>query len=145
MVLRLEDTLQQGGPRRRCGVLHPLLPKQGVHSIGVLDTSMIAEHEEQAFEKSKESLDEFLKNGSGWVFDSVSHLEVKTSTYPLAPSSYIPLPSKLAAKKALINIKNVDQKEGRCFCSYFSCKKPKLCIIRTLCQMNLVCVYLRHS
>ncbi|GBN94659.1 hypothetical protein AVEN_169349-1 [Araneus ventricosus] len=76
-----------------------------------LDTSMIGDHIEQAFDKIKESVDEFLKNGSGWVFDSVIHMELKTATYhPLAPSSYIPLPSKLAAKKALINIKNTDQK-----------------------------------
>ncbi|GBM09975.1 hypothetical protein AVEN_164114-1 [Araneus ventricosus] len=72
---------------------------------------MIGDHIEQAFEKIKESFEEFLKNGSGWVFDSVIHMELKTATYhPLAPSSYIPLPSKLAAKKALINIKNTDQK-----------------------------------
>ncbi|GBM38893.1 hypothetical protein AVEN_49754-1 [Araneus ventricosus] len=72
---------------------------------------MIGDHIEQAFEKIKESVDEFLKNGTGWVFDSVIHMELKTATYhPLAPSSYIPLPSKLAAKKALINIKNTDQK-----------------------------------
>ncbi|GBO18951.1 hypothetical protein AVEN_175384-1 [Araneus ventricosus] len=38
-------------------------------------------------------------------------MELKTATYhPLAPRSYIPLPSKLAAKKAVINIKNTDQK-----------------------------------
>ncbi|GBL82285.1 hypothetical protein AVEN_180229-1 [Araneus ventricosus] len=38
-------------------------------------------------------------------------MELKTATYhPLAPSSYIPLPSKLAAKKAVINIKNTDKK-----------------------------------
>ncbi|GBO32922.1 hypothetical protein AVEN_182734-1 [Araneus ventricosus] len=67
---------------------------------------MIGDHIEQAFEKIKESLDEFLKNGFVWVFDSVIHMELKTATYhPLAPSSYIPLPYKLAAKKAVINIK----------------------------------------
>ncbi|CAL1293464.1 unnamed protein product [Larinioides sclopetarius] len=76
-----------------------------------LDTSMIDDHIEQAFEKIKSSFDEFLENGSGWVFDSVIHMELKTATYhPLAPSSYIPLPPNLAAKKALINIKNVDLK-----------------------------------
>ncbi|GBM48191.1 hypothetical protein AVEN_72470-1 [Araneus ventricosus] len=77
-----------------------------------LDISMIAEHIEQAFDKVKLSLNDFLKNGSVWVFDSViSHMEIKTATYHLlAPRSYIPLPSKLAAKKALINIKNVDKK-----------------------------------
>ncbi|GBN02400.1 hypothetical protein AVEN_19014-1 [Araneus ventricosus] len=76
-----------------------------------LDTSIIGDHIEQAFEKIKESLYEFLKNGSGWDFDSVIHMELKTATYlPLAPSSYIHLPSKLDAKKPLINIKNTDQK-----------------------------------
>ncbi|GBM50975.1 hypothetical protein AVEN_114624-1 [Araneus ventricosus] len=61
---------------------------------------MIANHIEQAFEKIKESFDEFLKNGSGWVFDSVIHMEVKTVTYhPLAPSCYIPLPSKQSAER----------------------------------------------
>ncbi|GBM44530.1 hypothetical protein AVEN_250521-1 [Araneus ventricosus] len=71
-----------------------------------LDKSMITEHIEQAFEKVKLSLNEFLKNGSGWVRDSVIHMELKTAIcHPLVPSSYIPLPSNLAAKKALINIK----------------------------------------
>lgn len=38
-------------------------------------------------------------------------MEVKTAAYqPLAASSYIPLPKKLASKKAVINIQNVDHK-----------------------------------
>ncbi|GBN22790.1 hypothetical protein AVEN_104503-1 [Araneus ventricosus] len=50
-----------------------------------LDTSMIGDHIEQAFEKIKESFNEFLKNGYCWVFDSVIHMELKTATYHLGP------------------------------------------------------------
>ncbi|XP_035212641.1 zinc finger protein Xfin-like [Stegodyphus dumicola] len=61
--------------------------------------------------KVLDSLDKFLKKGSGWVLDSVQYLELKTAVYkPLAASSYIPLPKALASKMAVLNIQNEDHK-----------------------------------
>ena len=49
-------------------------------------------------------------DGSGWRFRSIVSLNVFTAEYkPLKGSSYIPLPSCLASKKAIINMQNEDE------------------------------------
>ncbi|GFR30631.1 uncharacterized protein TNCT_228921 [Trichonephila clavata] len=59
------------------------------------------------------SCNEFENKGSGWEFQEVVKNELKIAIYkPLAAASYIPLPPKLKNKKAILNIKNEDQ---RCF------------------------------
>ena len=51
--------------------------------------------------------------GSGWVFQRVSTLEVHLAKYkPLKGSSYLELPKPLALKKAIVNVKNSDE---QCF------------------------------
>ncbi|GFW18500.1 c2H2-type domain-containing protein [Trichonephila clavipes] len=71
----------------------------------------IAEHLESAFKKIQNSFEEFTQRGSGWTLDKILKLELNIAKYqPLCPSSYIPLPKKLADKKAILNIKNEDQK-----------------------------------
>ena len=56
-----------------------------------------------------ESLAKFQRKGSNWRFHSVLNLDLHTVKYvPLDGSSYIPLPKFLAAKKAIINLKNED-------------------------------------
>ena len=56
-----------------------------------------------------ESLAKFQRQGSNWRFHSVLRLDLRTVKYlPLGGSSYIPLPKFLAAKKAIINLKNED-------------------------------------
>ena len=56
-----------------------------------------------------ESSLEFQGQGSNWRFPSVLSLDFHTVKYePLGGSSYIPLPTFLAAKKAIINLKNED-------------------------------------
>ena len=60
-----------------------------------------------------ESLAKFPRQGSNWWFHSVLSLDLHIVKYePLDGSSYIPLPGFLAAKKAIINLKN--ENEG-CF------------------------------
>ena len=50
-------------------------------------------------------------NGSGWYFKEVLRLEVHTVEYnPIKGSSYIDLPEWIKNKKAIINIKNRDDK-----------------------------------
>ena len=49
--------------------------------------------------------------GTGWYFHSVVQLELHTVNYkPLRGGSYIDLPQYIKAKKAVINIKNKDEK-----------------------------------
>ena len=81
-------------------------------------------HESQ-FEKMvsriEEILSNFQQNGSNWVFEQIKYLEIHlTDWVPIRGSSFIPLPSAIATKKAVINIKNDD---NECF---------KWCVARAL-------------
>ena len=68
---------------------------------------------EEAKQKITQSLVLFQKEGSGWVLDEILHLDLSIAQYtPVKGSSYIPLPNKLKTKKAIINIKN---KDNKCF------------------------------
>ena len=51
--------------------------------------------------------------GSGWIFYKIIKLELHTASYiPLRGNTWIPLPKELADKKAIINMKN---KDNKCF------------------------------
>ena len=81
------------------------------HSKTVVNLESIDSNE--LFSKIKKtvlkSLVKFQKQGSNWRFHSVLNLDLHTVKYePLGGSSYIPLPAFLAAKKAIINLKNED-------------------------------------
>ena len=53
----------------------------------------------------------YQKNGSGWDFKEVVNLEIHTVDYkPIRGSSYIPLPYFTKRKKAIVNIRNSDEK-----------------------------------
>ena len=57
-----------------------------------------------------ESLAKFQRKGSNWRFRAVLSLYLHTVKYELFHGfSYIPLPGFLAAKKAIINLKNEDE------------------------------------
>ena len=56
-------------------------------------------------------LEVYQKNGSGWYFKEVVQLEIHTVEFnPTKGSTYIPLPVWITNKKAIINIKNKDDK-----------------------------------
>ena len=58
-----------------------------------------------------EAMATFQRDGSNWTFKSIICLEIHTVAYePLKGNYYIPLPPKLAQKKAIINMKNEDDK-----------------------------------
>ena len=72
------------------------------------------------FSKTKEnvleSLAKFQRQGSNWRFHSVLRLDLHAVKYePLGGSSYIPLPKFLAAKKAIINLNNLNNEDDECF------------------------------
>ena len=53
----------------------------------------------------------YQQNGSGWYFKEVFHFEIHTVNFnPMRGSSYIPLPDWISRKKAIINIRNTDDK-----------------------------------
>ena len=61
-----------------------------------------------------EKISKFQNKGSGWQFEEVGSFDITVDPFnPLGGSSYFPLPSKLAAKKAVINVKNM--KDNECF------------------------------
>lgn len=79
----------------------------------ILESSDLDEEIAQMEDKIKESMEAFNAKGSGWTFGHIEKLEIQLNEYkPLKGSSYIPLPKKLAAKKAIVNVKNEDQ---QCF------------------------------
>ena len=62
-----------------------------------------------AFPKILEQLENYMNEGSGWNFERVQLLWLDIAKYePPKGGSYIPLPSFLANKKAIINVKNND-------------------------------------
>ena len=59
----------------------------------------------------EDKIQTLIAEESGWVFDSVIKLEMHTVAYkPLSGGSYIELPKQIAPKKAIINMKNEDDK-----------------------------------
>lgn len=61
--------------------------------------------------KMLEDLSKFTEQGSGWRFQEVIALHLYVDKYnPLRGSGHIPLPKALAGKKAIINMKNGDDK-----------------------------------
>ena len=78
-------------------------------------TEVNLENTNESFLKMKEtvleSLAKFQRQGSNWRFRSVLSLDLHTVKYePLGGSFYIQLPAFLAAKKAIINLRNEDDK-----------------------------------
>ena len=52
-----------------------------------------------------EKINIYQKNGSGWYFKEIIHLEIHTADYnPMRGSSYIPLPDWIIRKRAILNI-----------------------------------------
>ena len=62
-------------------------------------------------ERILEKMATFQSMGSGWRLYSIIKLELHTTRYnPLRGETWIPLPKELATKKAIINLKNEDNK-----------------------------------
>ena len=62
-----------------------------------------------AYQKIIKSYQEFVQNGSNWSLENIIKLNIHVGRYrPVYGSSYIPLPKKLTARKAIINIQNTD-------------------------------------
>ena len=64
---------------------------------------------EEMTQEMIEAMENYNKRGSNWIFKRVIRLDVNFVRWkPLGGSAWIPLPEKLAQKKAIINMKNKD-------------------------------------
>ena len=65
----------------------------------------------KCFKKILKNFDEYNSNKSGWYFKEVLKLEIHTTEIAsVNGSSYLPLPDFIKNKKAIVNIKNKDDK-----------------------------------
>ena len=79
----------------------------------VTEATDLIENLDTARERLIELLENFQKNGSGWIFEKVLHFDIHINEFkPLSGSTYIKLPKFLSAKKAIINPNNED---NECF------------------------------
>ena len=60
-----------------------------------------------------EKINIYQQNGSGWYFKEIVNLEIHTvKYYPMKGGSYIPLPDLIMRKKAIVSLRN---KDNKCF------------------------------
>ena len=87
----------------------PFFHSQQHVNLGI-EIDLINEMEKELMEM----MENFNSRGSNWNFEKVIRLEIHFSGWkPLGGSRWIPLPPALAAKKAVINMKN--EKDDECF------------------------------
>ena len=76
----------------------------------LLRASQIPEMLQSSAEKINQSFDEFLRNGSGWILESVDYLKLFSAEYaPMHGNIYIPTPEAIVTKEAVINPKNQNE------------------------------------
>jgi hypothetical protein len=65
----------------------------------------------ESFKKMFTAFIEFQREGSNWSLDKILGVNVNVVKYqPIKGSSFLPLPAKLARKKAIVNVQNTDDK-----------------------------------
>ena len=66
------------------------------------------------FTEITEKIETFLRNGSGWVVESMLAVNLHVTKYnPITGGSYLKLPDKIAKKSSLLNIQNTN--DEMCF------------------------------
>ena len=77
----------------------------------ILQAAEINEVLDKAFPHILETLEKWTQRGSGWVVDHVNTLWLDIArNKPLRCGSYIPLPAAVQNKKAVVNVKNADDR-----------------------------------
>ena len=73
------------------------------------DKEQIEQKYDEFMERIKGEIENWSLQGSGWEIESIELAYVNIAKYqPLRGGTYLPLPAKLAKKKAIINVKNKD-------------------------------------
>ena len=97
-------------------VLHVLMQrKKEIQEFQLRSIHIIGKGEELDYDAMIETMLLEIKNlihvGSGWKFLEITKIDLHTIEYhPFSGSSYFPLPKEIQLKKAVINVKNTDQK-----------------------------------
>ena len=66
-----------------------------------------------SYKEISDKISNYLQNGSGWYFKEIVQLDIHTTQLkPMRGSSYIPLPDWIMRKKAIVSIRN---KDNKCF------------------------------
>ena len=73
----------------------------------LLRSSLISEMLDASAQKINQSFDEYLRNGSGFILETIDYY---TAEYiPMRAKSYIPTPKSIINSKSIINIENQDE------------------------------------
>ena len=79
------------------------------HVFTRYDKEQIEQKYDEFMERIKGEIENWSLQGSGWEIESIELAYVNIAKYqPLRGGTYLPLPAKLAKKKAIINVKNKD-------------------------------------
>ncbi|CAC5383844.1 unnamed protein product [Mytilus coruscus] len=94
------------------GTYEEALPHFRIRIKTLLSTRENFEHElNESFQKIFSSMEEFIRNGSGWQLEEVLLLDVTITKYkPLGGGSYMVLPVSLAKSHSLVNVINTDER-----------------------------------
>ena len=79
------------------------------HVFTTKDREPIEEKYEEFMDRIRGEIENWSAQGSGWDIESIELAYINVAKYvPLRGGSYLPLPAKLANKKAIVNVKNKD-------------------------------------
>ena len=82
-----------------------------IDTIEVYDSSDVHDALNSTYENLVSAIEEFQRRGSGWILNKLIALDLHLLEFdPLRASSYIPHPTYIQNRKAVINIKNKDEK-----------------------------------
>ena len=80
------------------------------HVFTTKDREPIEEKYEEFMDRIRGEIENWSAQGSGWDIESIELAYINVAKYvPLRGGSYLPLPAKLANKKAIVNVKNKDK------------------------------------
>ena len=75
------------------------------------ESSNLEDLYDKSYTEIIEDLGSYQNNSSGWNYKQINQLEIHTNEFkPLKGSSYIPLPDWIMRKKAIVSIRNKDDK-----------------------------------
>ncbi|KAL9955127.1 hypothetical protein ACROYT_G036413 [Oculina patagonica] len=79
------------------------------HVFNEHNKQQIKQEFDRFIERAKGQIEAWSERGSGWVIERITEAYVNVARYqPLRGGTYLPLPAKLAKKKAIINVQNRD-------------------------------------
>ena len=79
------------------------------HVFTAINRELIEEKYEEFMDRIRGEIENWSAQGSGWDIESIELAYINVAKYvPLRGGSYLPLPAKLANKKAIVNVKNKD-------------------------------------